>query len=106
MQIQSFDHFKFAAMPEYRDAVVALQNFARALDKNDIAVSFDEWPTVVRLMSEVLFYPDHCDSCGAWDQYPHRGQVKKGWLTGTYRCSDCGVEWNCGYAVNHYRFGE
>lgn len=106
MQIRTFDHSKFADLPEYRHAVIALQNFARALDKNGISVSFDEWPTVVRRMGEVLFYPDHCHKCNAWDQYPHQGEVKKGWLAGSYHCSGCGRDWTCGYSVNHYRLGD
>lgn len=53
-------------------------------------------------------FPDHCERCDkadridwadreSWVHHPERALVEGEWLTGLYRCRECGWTWACGF---------
>ena len=100
--MKPFNDSAVARLPEYRTAVLAIRDLMQAIEDSSVTVPIEDWPTLVERMGRVFLYPDCCPNCDAWDQFPRKGRVEKGWLTGTYRCSECGHVWTCGYATKHY----
>lgn len=86
----SFDHSRFAKLPEYRDAVVALNMLAHA-DLGDMDRA--EFLDMVREIGAAVRYLERCKGCLA-DVIPVAAHVEKSKrLRCEYECPRCGAMW-------------
>lgn len=103
--IQPFDHSDVAKMPEYAAASRALDDLAHAVERLG-GVTRERFVQVVREMAVALPYGD-APQCGHFGRIiaPYAASIDDRWLTGTYRCGECGTEWECGYGTGIHDAG-
>ena len=94
------------ALPEYHQARLALDQLVKATLRSgcDLA-SQEDWIAMVADFASTNVYGDLCRRCRDRPDvevvYPYRTVSEDDhWVTGTYRCPVCRLQWECGWAID------
>ncbi len=97
--IREFDHSDVAKLPEYAAAARALDDLAHAIG-GGTAAARERFAQIAREMALALKYGDANQCAHPGIPGPYKASIDgDGWLTGTYRCGECGAEWECGWGT-------
>ena len=115
--IETFDHSRISALPEYAEVSSALDRLVKATDRARDRRQAG-WLQVVQQMASALPYTNTCETCRRASSRgarpgtgrstrrpaPDGAEVRDGWVSGRYVCPRCGTRWACGYAVDVPRY--